>query len=180
MQTFLPYPDFRASAETLDNKRLGKQRVETYQLLTAVTGFKLMTKDPEDPKGKRDLPQHMWRFEEFEGRWNQHLAARMWIQSAEVLLLYGITVCEVWKERGYNDTCLEKMLCYWDAVPDKPIVPPWLGDDRVHQSHRSNLIRKSPAHYSPQFPDDPDDLEYIWPLINDDGDWVYQRGPTKK
>jgi hypothetical protein len=28
VQTFLPYPDFAASAATLDSKRLGKQRVE--------------------------------------------------------------------------------------------------------------------------------------------------------
>ena len=33
MQTFLPYPDFHESAKVLDVKRLGKQRVETLQLL---------------------------------------------------------------------------------------------------------------------------------------------------
>lgn len=33
MQTFLPYPDYVLSATVLDNKRLGKQRVECLQLL---------------------------------------------------------------------------------------------------------------------------------------------------
>ena len=33
MQTFLPYPDFARSARVLDRKRLGKQRVETLQVL---------------------------------------------------------------------------------------------------------------------------------------------------
>ena len=33
MQVFLPYPDFKKSLESLDDKRLGKQRVETYQLI---------------------------------------------------------------------------------------------------------------------------------------------------
>lgn len=33
MQTFLPYPDFLESARVLDNKRLGKQRVEILQLV---------------------------------------------------------------------------------------------------------------------------------------------------
>ena len=33
MQTFLPYADFLASAKALDQKRLGKQRVETIQVL---------------------------------------------------------------------------------------------------------------------------------------------------
>jgi hypothetical protein len=36
MQTFLPYPDFRESLESLDNKRLGKQRVEALQLTLAL------------------------------------------------------------------------------------------------------------------------------------------------
>lgn len=33
MQTFLPVPSFQRSAEILDDKRLGKQRVEVLQLL---------------------------------------------------------------------------------------------------------------------------------------------------
>jgi hypothetical protein len=33
VQTFLPYADFQQSASILDNKRLGKQRVEVLQLL---------------------------------------------------------------------------------------------------------------------------------------------------
>ena len=37
MQTFLPYPDFARSARCLDNRRLGKQRVESYQILRAGT-----------------------------------------------------------------------------------------------------------------------------------------------
>ena len=37
MQTFLPYPDFAASAAALDTRRLGKQRVEALQVLRALT-----------------------------------------------------------------------------------------------------------------------------------------------
>ena len=37
MQTFLPYPDFEASAAVLDDRRLGTPRVETYQILRALT-----------------------------------------------------------------------------------------------------------------------------------------------
>jgi hypothetical protein len=33
MQTFLPYPNFTLSAQVLDYRRLGKQRVEVLQLL---------------------------------------------------------------------------------------------------------------------------------------------------
>ena len=37
MQTFLPYADFERSARALDAKRLGKQRVETIQVVRALT-----------------------------------------------------------------------------------------------------------------------------------------------
>lgn len=41
MQTFLPYPNFKASARVLDTKRLGKQRVENLQIMSALLGLKL-------------------------------------------------------------------------------------------------------------------------------------------
>ena len=37
MQTFLPYPDFVQTAGVLDARRLGKQRVETIQVMRALT-----------------------------------------------------------------------------------------------------------------------------------------------
>ena len=36
MQTFLPYADLRDSVVCLDNKRLGKQRVECLQILNVL------------------------------------------------------------------------------------------------------------------------------------------------
>ena len=38
MQIFAPYKDFRRSLQSLDNKRLGKQRVETFQILNNLLG----------------------------------------------------------------------------------------------------------------------------------------------
>ena len=38
MQTFLPYNDFKKTAACLDNRRLGKQRVEAYQILRIISG----------------------------------------------------------------------------------------------------------------------------------------------
>ena len=37
MQTFLPYADMRRSAQVLDPRRLGKQRVECLQVLRGPT-----------------------------------------------------------------------------------------------------------------------------------------------
>ena len=40
MQTFLPYSNFYKSAKVLDQKRLGKQRVEVLQLLNSIKASK--------------------------------------------------------------------------------------------------------------------------------------------
>ena len=138
MQTFLPYSNFAASAEVLDRRRLGKQRVETLQIMTAL----------------------------LEGRgWVNHPATRMWRGFEFCLLMYQEAICEEWMTRGYSDSCLVRTgrLYFkhrWGGDPD---VPDWLGDPSVHISHQSNLLRKDYAHYGPYFPGVPTDLEYVWP-----------------
>lgn len=48
MQTFLPYPSIIKSLRCLDNKRLGKQRVETLQILRALRGITRGWQEPLD------------------------------------------------------------------------------------------------------------------------------------
>lgn len=115
MQTFVPYPDFELSARCLDRQRLGKQRVETLQLIRANLG---MTKG-----------------------WKTHPAALMWADNMNGLIAYGVAVCDEWIARGYKDTCRAKILEYGDA--DMLDTPHWWGDDIIHSSHRSNLLRKA-------------------------------------
>ena len=135
MQTFLPYESFARSAKVLDRQRLGKQRVEVLQILKAL----------------RD-----------GGGWSNHPAVRMWRGYECVLIDYGLAVCDEWHcERGYKDTCAEKIASF---SGDGWIRPPWLGDTAFHRSHQSNLIRKNPEHYGPIFWDVPDDLPYVWPV----------------
>ncbi|PYY37173.1 MULTISPECIES: MSMEG_6728 family protein [unclassified Curtobacterium] len=145
MQTFLPFADFRASAEVLDDKRLGKQRVETLQVMRALT-----------------LPDYGWQ---------HHPVTAMWRGFRPALMAYQDATCRVWLERGHADTCLEKTLADLALVPEDLEayergdfeVPSWNTDERVHLSHRSKLVQKAPEHYRPLFPDVPDDLDYLWP-----------------
>jgi len=136
MQTFLPHSDFRASAQTLDRQRLGKQRVEVLQLLKALTG---------EGKG-----------------WARHPAALMWQGHNNALVAYGVEVCLEWRGRGYKDSCLEKIASYFSVGQPSP-MPSWVGEPEFHLSHQSNLVRKLPEHYSPLFPGVPSDLPYVWP-----------------
>jgi|ERR1039458_7305266 hypothetical protein len=136
MQTFLPYDSFQRSAKVLDQRRLGKQRVEVLQLL----------------KTLRD-----------GGGYSNHPAARMWRGHEYDLALYGVAVCQAWRRLGFKDTCLEKIELLGEDFPDDTSSPPWLGDECFHLSHRSNLVRKLPEHYRQFWPDVPDDMPYVWP-----------------
>lgn len=136
MQTFLPLPNFAASAACLDNRRLGKQRVETLQILKALT-----------------IPNYGWR---------NHPAVKMWKGHTDALTLYGIAICQEWIKRGFNDTCAEKIAAFGssDLILE---MPSWLGSEPFHASHRSNLLRKSPDHYAQFHWTDGPDLPYVWP-----------------
>jgi hypothetical protein len=139
VQTFVPYTNNLDNAKALDYRRLGKQRVETLQILRAL--------DPESP---------------LRG-WRSHPAVRMWAGYEGGLARYGLTMVWEWVRRGYVDTrCGPQLAAFAAAFPD-PKLPPWWGDDRIHLSHRSNLIRKDAATYAPLFPDVPDNLPYYWP-----------------
>lgn len=148
MQTFLPVQprplsknaadgmDYRDSARVLDSQRLGKQRVEALQIVTALT--------------KR-------------GGWKSHPAVRMWSGHVPALIQYGLDVCDTWVERGNADSVAGKLLHELELHGATDFTPPyWMGDEAFHRSHRSNLIRKKPEHYRPFWPGVPDDLPYVW------------------
>lgn len=140
MQTFLPYPDFDASARALDRSRLGKQRVECLQILRANLGIAT--------------------------GWRNHPAARMWLGYEGALVRYTRAVCAEWVRRGYADTTWQQVedLAFAAGVDvDRGLDPPWLGDERLHRSHRSNLRRKSESYYGPQWPETSSALPYHWP-----------------
>ena len=137
MQTFLPFNDYSRCAAVLDRQRLGKQRVECLQIAYALT---------QDNYG-----------------WQNHPAVKIWNGYLPSLIRYGLTICDEWIGRGYKDSCREKLLAV--AEPGDGNDPAWLGNDEVHRSHRSNLLRKYPEHYAPIFePGLPNDLPYVWPL----------------
>lgn len=140
MQTFMPYASFQKTARVLDYRRLGKQRVEVYQILRALTG---------ESKG-----------------WVNHPATNMWRGYESSLAIYGCIICDEWKKRGYKDTMTEKIVKYVDVKTPPSICPPWFGDLDFHRSHQSNLIRKFPEFYGPLFPGVPDDLPYVWPVLD--------------
>lgn len=152
MQTFLPYPDFERSARVLDDKRLGKQRVECIQVLRGLI-----------------RPGYGWR---------HHPAVLMWRGYEEALGRYAFTCCDTWTRRGFADTCAATIAAdlreagvvdvrTQAGLQSAGRLPPWLGVEEFHRSHRSSLLRKDPGHYGEVFVDVPDDLPYVWPVTKD-------------
>lgn len=143
MQTFMPYSNYLETAACLDRQRLGKQRVETKQLLLAL-GVPVGDHTPR------------------KSSWSNHPAARMWKGYEGSLAVYGWIVCMEWRERGYCDTLAPQFL---QATRNRSITPPpWLGDETFHASHRSNLLRKLPEWYGQFKWSEPDNLPYVWPV----------------
>lgn len=137
MQTFLPFEDFTTSANCLDMRRLGKQRVEVLQILEAIS---------------------------HRTGWIHHPCTKMWTGYGYWLCKYGEEICKAWRYKGYQDTCLPKIQKFREWFPSCSLKPPWLGNPLLHQSHRSNLIRKKPEYYRDTLGwNDPDDLPYWWP-----------------
>lgn len=127
-----------ASAKVLDRQRLGKQRIETLQLIRASIDPTL--------------------------GWRNHPARRMWEGHEFALVMYGLIVCEEWISRGYEDSVYKKIFYYTmdhDIKKSSRELPPWF-DEAFHRSHRANLVRKDPDFYRPHFGDLPPE-DYVWP-----------------
>ena len=133
MQTFLPYADLKESVQVLDYRRLGKQRVETFQVLNILL-------DRTPTKG-----------------WRNHPVTVMWTGYEPALQLYQNYTIQEWISRGYKNTML-----FEDFNLEEVVMPPWFGLDIFHRSHRSNLLRKDYEYYSEYF-DEPSNLAYYWP-----------------
>ncbi|MCA0144604.1 MSMEG_6728 family protein [Blastococcus sp. LR1] len=153
MQTFVPVPDFADSARLLDSPRLGKQRVETLQILRAI-----------------ELPDYGWA---------SHPAVLMWKGRTPALVAYGLAMARVWRERGFADSTEAQIGEFAPDVVGRPqselaeagLLPSWIGNEELHLSHRSNLIAKDPEFYRGRFTElfgpEPDDLPYLWPGPDD-------------
>lgn len=90
MQVFVPYPSIEQTVACLDYKRLGKQRVEAWQILGAITA-------------------------PTEQGWTRHACVEMWRDAAAFLTNYYDACLTEWQRRGYKNT-----LPYFNLPPAPP------------------------------------------------------------
>ena len=137
MQTFLPYPDYSLSALCLH---------------------------PIKHLGNQFYREGLTLL---RGGWKNHPASKMW-QGYEYSLCDYLIAC-YWQLREYGKNYQKhyfEVLMIQDQLENTG-KPFWLGNEKFHASHRSNLLRKDIEkgwNWYCQFGwAEPPDLEYIWP-----------------
>ena len=121
----------RDSLDALDNKRLNKQILETYQILNILSG------------------------QSQSGAWRNHPAVLMWVGAEAELWRYGQIAMSLAEMRGIktdknksNFKALSKIAAtFWeDNDPIWRKTPSIL--KRVTTTHKANLYRKDPIYYA--------------------------------
>lgn len=179
IQVFLPFADFAETARVLDRRRLGKQRVEVLQIVQANLGARLITRRFRGMEFNRtgqripvyeELAEQEWTVERVSPErrtWASHTVSKMWAPHLLTLLDYQAAICKEWVcVRGHKDSCWGKT-CYlynaaYDHSKDKG-RPWWLGDERLHSSHRAALLFKNWDHYSQFGWSESPAYDYFWP-----------------
>jgi hypothetical protein len=124
-----------SSARVLDRQRLGKQRLEALWMIRSLSAGKIET------------------------------VSRMWSKHIDALCLYTMIICREWRLRGYKDNLWEQAYLLLNGGMDTVFpLPPWLGMNEVHSSHRAALLFKDNPHYT-QFgwSERPRYMGYHWP-----------------
>lgn len=131
---------YEYTATTLDNKRLGKQRVEARMIINII----LQLEAGLQPKG-----------------WVNHPATKMWLGYVENLKLYFNIMVNEWISRGKVNT-----MPYYELHPIKSFIAPyWASWTALHHSHMASLMRKDTTLYYDKFtyPYVYNLFGYVWP-----------------
>lgn len=123
MNTFLPLPDLQLSVETLDARRLGKQRVEGKQILTILLNE------------RRGIVT--------EQGWANHPATRQWEGYEYALFKYIRYCCRRWRSLGYVDNIEAQLQPVVESADlEDSGLPDFIGNRDFHRAHRSKLMFK--------------------------------------
>lgn len=121
---------------------------------------------------KSRLGNQVWRegMTLIRGGWPNHPANKMWKGHEYHLGLYLLAGIKVLSERGkFYHTIEQKILNEMSKFTNTG-PPLWVGDDRLHSSHRKALLYKNFEWYKqfgwkelPDVPNENGRLNYYWP-----------------
>lgn len=142
MNTLVPLSDVNACAEVLEERHLNRLRSDIVQVLKGCC-------EPAPEPGSEV---------------KEHPAIKMWRGNEPFLIKFGTAVCIEWQSRGNSDATLKKILGFKsDFEESSREQPEWWGNEEVHDSHKSYLLRLKPSHYRRFWPELSDELPMIWP-----------------
>jgi len=148
MQTFLPYENFKKSADVLDKKRCWKQVGEAKQILSTL-----------EKLAKGEKPG-----------WGNHPAVQMWVGYEPALMHYFDHFLQICIYEHRINTKYTYLLhgVYTREDFDNIKYPWWLGNEDFHRAMRARLIAKDESFYLQKFPDDKgfNDGKYFWPVMD--------------
>ncbi len=162
VNTFIIVPDIHQTARMLDDKRLGKQRVEAKQLIDVLERY--------DSSGS------------CEGGWSNHPALRSWKGYTNALKAYFNIMVEEWIRRGFKNTMhiypvdyrnfhiikcrFDGKTAQFETQPNCYSYPFWIAFPPLYMSHQAALCRKNPEYYKNLLRDDLVPFlsnGYLWP-----------------
>ena len=143
MMTFRPYADHEQSARVLDDKRLGKQRLEAYQIMGA-----MMAPLTGEVGGWTNHPVvQMWG-----GRPNPYIDHACGELHLRDLLEYYYAIRNEWRRRGFKHQMEYKVLPFVFMAShtlNLPVIAkhplPW--EKPQEARHKLILYRKDPEFY---------------------------------
>lgn len=154
MQTFLtssdadPQAAIVATFDMLDQARLGKQRVEAYQILLA-----------HEEHTKRNPTKYI--------HWMSSPAVHMWAGHLPALAVYGAINCLRWRRLGHADTLLgqfsSRRRIYLANDPNAVVWPWWFGHPAMVRTHQTKLYHKGSALWVADQKAPVMNLPYLWP-----------------
>lgn len=172
VNTFLVYPDFRRSARALDYRRLGKQRVEAYQILNLIQDLKYISSQLNIPcclETKEDRKQwvrtvvrtyrncpirYVRRDDDLYASYNIHDVQTP--SGRKITLGPHVYHPIIHSWFHYEDALKLYINCHieeWKRrgyknnmatyiVDENCPKPDWIYDNNLHENHRSNLMTK--------------------------------------
>jgi len=164
VQTFLPYDNIEKSLICLDDKRLGKQRVEAFQILRLLLQLKNCSQ----------IDSNSTTVDKFSRTYKNHPAVLMWEGSEKCLQYYLLTCMRVWSTRktkkgvNFSNQQMQKNVeaLKIDSLPalTPEDYPNWWKNENFFSSHRAMLFKKNPVHYNQFQSDAPKFSDYAWPI----------------
>jgi len=146
VNTFLPYASLEATTRALDFRRLGKQRVEAWQIWNVLTKAESVHPPPVGLGAAPWATKRAWmeaaaqRWKAATGKrlgWATHPAVVLWVGHRDGLAVYYNAMLKGWEARGGHNNVLKPI-----PVPPETPLPPWTQSPVVHNAFRWQLLRK--------------------------------------